>query len=115
MVFHHGKPCKMSPSIQGDTPMSKETKSTKKELKELKAELMEVKSKLFDLDKEFDKKLEVVVNQLNQVSVVLDFHAHPSTQMSGRPMFLQEQYEAFMQQQQQQTPAPVSDEEEEEE
>jgi len=71
-------------------------------------EIDKIKSKLFDINNRIDQ----IAAQIQQLSVVMDFHAHPSTQVSGRPMFLQDQYEAFVEAQQKQKSPPTTDKQE---
>ena len=98
-----------------------EKKSLEKRVKALEAELDKLKGKMFDLDSDVDNRISTIFNQLNQVTAVLDFHAHPITLMSSRPIFLEEQYRAAVEDAQAQAEgrmtatAPVPEEEEEEE
>ena len=98
-----------------------EKKSLEKQVKALQAEVDKLKGKLFDMNTDIDARLNGFLNQLNQVTAVLDFHAHPTTLMSTRPIFLEEQYKTAVENAQAQAEgrmsatAPVPEEEEEEE
>jgi len=87
--------------------------TTEARMKNLETELAKLKSRLFDIDAETDRKLNEVVSKLNQVSIVVDYHAHPM--MSGRAIFLEAEYRASVEAAQQQQPAPPVKEEIEEE
>ena len=74
------------------------SKKTKKSINDTENEITNLKSKMYDLSTRIDE----VINRLNEISIVFDYHAHPILLMSEKPQFLKHQYEEAIKQQQQQ-------------
>jgi hypothetical protein len=86
----------------------KSTKKLEKEVKELKDSVQMLKGDLLDLRRSID----MVFNRQEELNILFNWHGHPEAiRMSGKAMFLQEQYEQFVQQQQaqQQGATPTSE------
>ncbi|RLG72482.1 MAG: hypothetical protein DRO11_02165 [Methanobacteriota archaeon] len=51
-------------------------------------EINKLKGRIFDLN----ERINTVVAELNKMATYFEFHGHPTTLMSGKPFFLEEQY-----------------------
>lgn len=94
--------------------MTKTEKSVEKQVKELRAEIDKLKGSFFDLDRDVDTRINQFLAQLNQTTAVVDYHAHPTTLMSGRAIFLEDKFKAAVAEAQAAQAPPTSVEKEEE-
>lgn len=85
-------------------------KKKDQETEDMKNEIQFLKSSFNDLN----HRVMQIREQLDKVSIIFDYHAHPRTEITGKPMFMQQEYEQDMlkkkqeeQQAQQQPPQPM--------
>jgi hypothetical protein len=78
-------------------------KTTASRIKELESAIEGLKSKMFDMT----TRIEEAIKEHNKLSVVFDYHAHPTVLTSQRPFFLEEQYLATLKKQQEAQGQPV--------
>lgn len=83
-------------------------KKKDQETEDLKNEIQFLKSSFNDMN----HRMMQMKEQLDKVSVIFDYHSHPRTEMTGKPIFMQQEFEEDMrkrqeEQQQQQPPQPV--------
>lgn len=83
-------------------------KKKNKETEELMNEIQFLKSSFNDLN----HRVMQMKEQVDKVSIIFDYHSHPRTEMTGKPIFMQQEFEEDMrkrqeEQQQQQPPQPV--------
>lgn len=81
-------------------------KKKNQETEDMKNEIQFLKNSFNDLN----HRMMQMKEQVDKVSIIFDYHSHPRTEMTGKPIFMQQEFEEDMrkrQEEQQQPPQPV--------